>query len=49
MPDLADLPNVMSSAFEAPAMTALQPPPVTHRPRIVLLYGSLREGRSAAF
>lgn len=37
-----DLPNIVLQAFETPEMLALQPPAVVHRPRILLLYGSLR-------
>lgn len=37
-----DLPNIVPQAFETPEMLALQPPAVVHRPRILLLYGSLR-------
>lgn len=49
MPDLPDLPNVDRSAFEAPAMAELLPPPPTHPPRILLLYGSLRERSFSRF
>ena len=38
-----DLPNIDSENFLAPAETAVLAPQVTHRPRILLLYGSLRE------
>jgi len=41
--DLSDLPNVFPAAFERLDPAALQPPPSPHRPRILLLYGSLRE------
>lgn len=41
-PDLADLPNIDADAFERPTTAALIPEPPTHRPRILLLYGSLR-------
>jgi arsenic resistance protein ArsH len=40
---LPDLPNIVPSAFEIPEMEALQALPFTHKPRILLLYGSLRE------
>jgi len=43
LPDLVDLPNVHRTAFEHPDLAALQPPPLTCPPRILLLYGSLRE------
>ncbi len=37
-----DLPNIEPPAFEIPDVAALQLPLVAHRPRILLLYGSLR-------
>ncbi len=37
-----DLPNIVPQAFEIQDMAALQPSFLTHRPRILLLYGSLR-------
>ncbi len=43
MPDLSDLPNLRPEAFALPDRAALQAPLATHRPRILLLYGSLRE------
>lgn len=42
MPDLSDLPNLDVEAFRAIDSTALRPRPATHKPRILLLYGSLR-------
>lgn len=39
----SDLPNVHGSAFEKPSLAQLQKPHSTHPPRILLLYGSLRE------
>ncbi len=47
--DLSDLPNLRGAAFELPNLTALQPQPATHRPRILLLYGSLREKSFSRF
>ena len=47
--DLSDLPNIDPDAFEAPATAALLPPPPTHPPRILLLYGSLRERSFSRF
>jgi arsenical resistance protein ArsH len=47
--DLTHLPNLHSAAFERPDPTALRPRPVTHRPRILLLYGSLRERSFSRF
>ncbi len=49
MPDLLDLPNMLPSAFALPDLTALQSPPSTHKPRILLLYGSLRERSYSRF
>jgi arsenical resistance protein ArsH len=40
---LSDLPNIAPSAFEIPDMEGLQATPFSHKPRILLLYGSLRE------
>ncbi|AUT65895.1 arsenical resistance protein ArsH [Paraburkholderia terrae] len=40
---LSDLPNISASHFETPQLEKLTPAAVsTHRPRILLLYGSLR-------
>ena len=42
--DLSDLPNIVSGALAPLDMTALAGPDgPTHPPRILLLYGSLRE------
>jgi arsenical resistance protein ArsH len=40
---LADLPNIQSDALQVPEPSKLSPPRSTHRPRILLLYGSLRK------
>jgi len=40
---LNDLPNIESEQFSVPDLTALRPAPVEHPPRILLLYGSLRQ------
>lgn len=40
---LSDLPNVVSDAFEIPEPIKLSGPRSTHRPRILLLHGSLRK------
>ena len=48
-PDLTLLPNVLSAAFEPTDRMALQPAITTHRPRILLLYGSLRERSFSRF
>jgi arsenic resistance protein ArsH len=44
-----DLPNVVADAFAIPDPAALQMPAATHRPRILLLYGSLRERSFSRF
>ena len=44
-----DLPNVMAGAFAIPDPVALQAPRPAHRPRILLLYGSLRERSFSRF
>ena len=49
MPDLTDLPTLLPSAFERLDPAALRPHPATHRPRILLLYGSLRERSFSRF
>lgn len=48
-PDLSDLPNIDPDAFEVPATADLLPQPPTHPPRILLLYGSLRERSFSRF
>ncbi len=48
-PDLTDLPNIDADAFERPTTVALIPEPPTHPPRILLLYGSLRERSFSQF
>lgn len=41
---MTDLPNIAPELFHIPTLAALAPPiPATHKPRILLLYGSLRE------
>ena len=41
---LADLPNIAPTSFDRPDLERLAPPiPFDHAPRILLLYGSLRE------
>lgn len=42
IPDPHDLPNLRPSAFESPDGSALHGCDTQHRPRILLLYGSLR-------
>ncbi|HQS07337.1 MAG: arsenical resistance protein ArsH [Rhizobiales bacterium 24-66-13] len=48
-PDLVDLPNIDADAFERPTTAALIPEPPTHPPRILLLYGSLRDRSFSRF
>lgn len=48
-PDLSDLPNIEPDAFDAPTTANLLPQPPTHPPRILLLYGSLRERSFSRF
>jgi arsenical resistance protein ArsH len=48
-PDLLDLPNIDAGAFAVPDAAALRPTAVTHCPRILLLYGSLRERSFSRF
>lgn len=43
MLEKAELPNLASEAFEHPDLARLAAPMPTHPPRILLLYGSLRE------
>jgi arsenic resistance protein ArsH len=47
--DLMDLPNIDAGSFALPAPTVLQVPQPAHRPRILLLYGSLRERSFSRF
>ena len=47
--DLLDLPNIEAESFALPAATALQTSQAAHRPRILLLYGSLREQSYSRF
>lgn len=44
-----DLPNLRTDAFQSPDPPRLFPTPSTHRPRILLLYGSLRERSYSRF
>jgi arsenic resistance protein ArsH len=46
---LSDLPNVDFDLLEAPDPERLASPSATHRPRILLLYGSLRERSYSRF
>jgi arsenical resistance protein ArsH len=49
MPDLPDLPNLTSSAVSLPDLHRLRPVSSTHKPRILLLYGSLRQRSFSRF
>jgi arsenic resistance protein ArsH len=39
---LGDFPNVLTAAFEIPEFASLRPSATGHKPRILMLYGSLR-------
>ncbi len=43
MTDTSDLPNIKSDCLQAPSNDKFSCPPATHKPKILLLYGSLRE------
>jgi arsenical resistance protein ArsH len=47
--DLFDLPNLFSGVFDRPDQARLSAPAPTHKPRILLLYGSLRERSYSRF
>ena len=49
MTDEADLPHLASAAFELPDQARLMAPPPAHKPRILMLYGSLRERSYSRF
>lgn len=49
MPELSDLPNLSSSTVSLPDLNRLRPVPSTHKPRILLLYGSLRQRSFSRF
>ena len=46
---MSDLPNVTPAAFEVPAFSKLTAPDLQHKPRILMLYGSLRERSYSRF
>ena len=48
-PDLHDLPNIVAKAFALPHVAALQGGGLRHRPRILILYGSLRSRSYSRF
>lgn len=47
--DRIDLKNIIADAFAVPDSASLHMPPATHQPRILLLYGSLRERSFSRF
>lgn len=49
MPELTDLPNIDSTSLSLPDLNRLRPTPSTHKPRILLLYGSLRQRSFSRF
>ena len=49
MADIAELPNLVSDAFQLPDLARLKPVKLDHKPRILLLYGSLRERSYSRF
>lgn len=46
---MTELPNVHRDLFAIPDMARLQPPAPTHAPRVLLLYGSVRERSYSRF
>jgi len=46
---LSDLPNVVPAALEVPDFSRLTAPNLQHKPRILMLYGSLRERSYSRF
>ncbi len=46
---MSDLPNIHDGAFEVPDFASLVPSVLTHKPRILMLYGSLRERSYSRF
>lgn len=46
---MSDLPNVVPAAFQIPDFARLLAPTVDHKPRILMLYGSLRERSYSRF
>ena len=49
LPDPRDLPNIVSAAFEVPLLAGFESEAIAHAPRILLLYGSLRERSYSRF
>jgi arsenic resistance protein ArsH len=48
-PDLSDLPSISSESLALPDPAALRPAASHHKPRILMLYGSLRERSYSRF
>ena len=48
-PDLSDLPNIAANSLSLPDPAALRPVVSHHKPRILMLYGSLRERSYSRF
>ena len=46
---MSDLPNVAPGAFEVPSFARLTAADMQHKPRILMLYGSLRERSYSRF
>lgn len=46
---MSDLPNLVPAAFQVPDLTRLISPAIDHKPRILMLYGSLRERSYSRF
>jgi arsenic resistance protein ArsH len=46
---LSDLPNIAPGAFQVPDFSKLTAPVLEHKPRILMLYGSLRERSYSRF
>ena len=49
LPDTRDLPNIVAEAWEGPDRELLAASGSAHRPRVLLLYGSLRERSYSRF
>ena len=49
MPEFPDLPNLSSTALSLPDLNRLRPATSAHKPRILLLYGSLRQRSFSRF
>ncbi len=49
LPDLSDLPNLAAASLRMPDVASLRPEPSGHPPRILMLYGSVRERSYSRF